>query len=65
MPLRGNVLGFASLDALSLIGSWPWKALKDLSCYSSFHFLFNYPYITPISYNRVGFLFHYPYITPI
>ena len=28
--------------------------------YSSFHFLFRYPYITPIYYSSFHFIFHYP-----
>ena len=32
---------------------------------SSVHFIFHYPYTTPICYSSFHFVFHYPYITPI
>ena len=39
--------------------------VSTLVYYSSFHFLFHYPIITPMYDSRFHFLFHHPIILPI
>ena len=79
MLLSGNSKPFNRANAPSLqsnAASFIWKASQtkpdseDLPkkqgiYHSSFHFIFNYRYITPIYYSSFHSIFHYPYITPI